>query len=490
MRNSIVFAAVIATMLAPNCAQADVVLYTVGGTELTFLLQGSVTINPGGTMSLRHPKFGAVHLSQSDCELIKVDQPHHIAAELRSKALATGDPEKMLKASRWALKNGLTREFLRGIDEILKMDPDHRIAKNVKLLEARMKEPIADSPKQREYIKKLVPVSGMRFTESKHYVLYHDTPEKPPTGTRKNRSTARLELLEKVYETYMYTMFSQGIYPRIPSSRLMVVLFGQQRDYLRFVSTIDPNLRSAAGFFNLENNLAMFYDQGTSPESQVLKAYSDRWNELAEKAIKDRRPDTADIVRTAKTIELITRIDRENQDIEVVSHEATHQLAGNTGILPRQSQIPIWAHEGLATYFEAPSDGAWAGIGAVNKERLAWYRALASDTEHSNIEFVVSDKIFQLAATHESRIHAYGQAWALTHFLMENHFNRFMQYYAAMGKATAKGPLSLDENARIFREVFKAEMPTLEDEWRRYMAGLKTDLETILDPDFKDARFR
>src|SRR4029077_10349344 len=82
-----------------------------------------------------------------------------------------------------------------------------------------------------------------------------------------------------------------------------------------------------------------------------------------------------ELIRWVKTVDLLIEIDRENSDITAVSHEATYQMAGNTGLLPRHVDIPRWVHEGLATYFEAPGDAAWAGIGAVSDERLAVSRA-------------------------------------------------------------------------------------------------------------------
>ncbi len=44
--------------------------------------------------------------------------------------------------------------------------------------------------------------------------------------------------------------------------------------------------------------------------------------------------------------------------------------------IPRHVGIPSWVQEGLATYFEAPAGATWAGVGAVNEQRLALYKAL------------------------------------------------------------------------------------------------------------------
>src|SRR6202008_2671028 len=102
-------------------------------------------------------------------------------------------------------------------------------------------------------------------------------------------------------------------------------------------------------------------------------------------------------VQLADTLTMLIEVERENHDIEVVSHEATHQMAGNTGLLPRHVQIPSWVHEGLATYFESPREAAWSGVGAVNESRLRRYRGMERDKEHSNIQFITGDQIFDYA---------------------------------------------------------------------------------------------
>ena len=183
----------------------------------------------------------------------------------------------------------------------------------------------------------------------------------------------------------------------------------------------------------------------------------------------------------ADTIELLVGISRENLDIEVVSHEATHQMAGNTGLFPREVVVPSWVHEGLATYFETPDDAAWSGIGAVNADRLERYRALENDRVHSNIDFIVGDQIFDTAASIQGTLHGYGQAWALTHFLMERHFKEFMTFYRRIGEMPPDVLISPQVLTDLFNEVFGSNRRGLDGEWRAYMRSLKTDLEIILE---------
>ena len=148
--------------------------------------------------------------------------------------------------------------------------------------------------------------------------------------------------------------------------------------------------------------------------------------------------------------------------------------------MPAEAPVPVWAAEGLATYFESPKQAAWSGIGSVNQERLEWYKGLESDKEHSNIDFIVSDQVFSRAGSSGSTMHAYGQAWALTHFLMARHFDKLLQWYLLIAKKPAGKPLSDQELVESFDEVFGKDKSALDLEWRQYMRTLKTDLEIVL----------
>ena len=182
----------------------------------------------------------------------------------------------------------------------------------------------------------------------------------------------------------------------------------------------------------------------------------------------------------ANTLRVLTLVARENADIEVVSHEATHHMAAATGLFPNKAPVTTWAHEGLATYFESPSEAAWSGIGTVNKDRLKRYRELAGDREHSSIPFVTSDRIFSKAGTLDAMLHGYGQAWALTHFLMNHHFEELIKYYQLVAAIESEDNLEPDEYENLFAEAFGEDLDALEGEWRKYMSTLRTDLEKII----------
>ena len=85
--------------------------------------------------------------------------------------------------------------------------------------------------------------------------------------------------------------------------------------------------------------------------------------ERKDEAIRRRTPNAKDTARMANTLRVLTLVARENADIEVVSHEATHHMAAVTGLFPNKAPVTTWAHEGPATYFESPRKLPGAGSG-------------------------------------------------------------------------------------------------------------------------------
>jgi len=254
----------------------------------------------------------------------------------------------------------------------------------------------------------------------------------------------------------------------------MILLFGEEKTFLRYATLLSPELKMAAGFWSPKDNIGVFYDQGTSRMMKVL-------TEIAKDMQKDKQKyrGTAvskDFAQLANSLDLLIKVAKEEADIEVVSHEATHQLAGNTGIMPRDKIGARWAHEGLASYFETPAGAGWGGIGAVNQTRLADYHIISRDPKRTPLELVVSDGLFYVATTQEEAVEAYGQAWALTYFLMETRFNKLIEYYKKSTEFDNEASPQLRIDA--FTEIF-GDMRRLEREFHVFMESLKSDIDRI-----------
>ena len=80
-----------------------------------------------------------------------------------------------------------------------------------------------------------------------------------------------------------------------------------------------------------------------------------------------------------------------------------------------------------------------------------------------------------------AQLHGYGQAWALTHFLMEQHFDKFLIFYRRLGELPPDTFLSGEIVNQLFDECLAVERELLDHQWRDYMSSLKTDVELILE---------
>jgi hypothetical protein len=469
------------SLISTRFVAADIIMYRLPRTRLSVVLQGSVTVNPGGTVSLRHEKFGTLHFDRNECTIHRVPTTFAIVSKKVKQAEIRGDAELMMQAALWALRNGMLEKFHEAIGKTLTLNPQHPRALQVRTVKLQFDKSIGDSSLQEHELRKLVNRNEMKVAMSPHFIMLHDLPEAPPKGKKLGRAQERLQLMETVYESFLMKFFSQGIDLEIPTERMKVIMFADHKDYLAFSTRRASSLASTAGFFEMGINTSVFFEQGTLEHIQELKELVKVLQDRKDEARRKRETNSKDIVRVADTFALLTEVIREREDIEVVSHEATHQLAANTGLLPRMVRIPAWVHEGLATYFETPNDASWSGIGAVNGSRLRLYRELEPDREHSNLDFITTDHIFDLAATLEGKLHGYGQAWALTHFLMEKHFDRFISYYRRLGEMPPEAPLSADVLRQLFTEAFGDDRQSLDAEWRTYMRSLQTDLELVLD---------
>lgn len=136
-------------------------------------------------------------------------------------------------------------------------------------------------------------------------------------------------------------------------------------------------------------------------------------------------------------------------------------MAGNTGLFPRHVLVPQWDCEGLATYFEAPGEVTWSGMGAVQEQRLGWYRAPARDRVHSNISLIVGDRIFKYAHASGGVLRGYRQAWALTHFSLDRQFEEFMINYRRLDKMPPDISLSPEILTKLFEASFETDRNTV-----------------------------
>jgi hypothetical protein len=455
-------------------AGADFVLYRLPGTDRVILLEGTTKRGAFGMLEYTHPTHGTVVLNLDSATVIKAPSKTEEFKKAFAKARNSKDIDRYLDAAKMAIRRGLFPEFLECCSAAYKLDPNHPTI--LRLIEARnrIKRPLSDEKQAAVRIREILDRTKMRVQTSKHYVLLHDTPEAKADGTRKSRADRRLELLETVYESYFMNFAMDGILLEPPTERMMVILFNDEKDFIRYAKQIDPTLASAAGFWAPIDNACVFYDSGSSERRKAL----DRWNEDLKRAKVQSlgTPFARETAHLSNTIDLLIKVSKEEDDMEVVSHEAIHQLAGNTGLMPRGKIALRWAHEGLASYFESSSDAVWNGIGAVNERRLKSYYRISRDDSRRSMEWLINDLVFDRSKDIREEIDAYGQAWALTHYLMEKEPKKLVEYYRRASMLDpAQGPIQREELVDLFVDVF-GDLRQLEIDWRLYMQSLETDL--------------
>ena len=453
-------------------AQADFVLYRLPGTKLVVVLEGRTKVLANRILEYTHPAFGSIALSLDDASIVKAPTRQEEFKRLLSKANKSKEIQDYLEAAGQAIKRGLLKEFYDCCSLAYKIDPTNATVKRLIEARKRIKQPLGDSSEVEKNLREATNLPKLKVEVSAHYVLLHDTSD--AKVNRKTRSQTRLELLELVYESYFMKFALDGVVLDPPKEHMMVLLFAEEDTFHRYATMLSPELKMAAGFWSPKDNISVFYDQGTTKSMKLLTSLA---QDLQKSKLKLRGTVVSqEIAHLANTFELLSKVAREESDIEVVSHEATHQLAGNSGLLSRGKIGARWAHEGLASYFETPAGAGWGGIGAVNDSRLSDYRIVSRDPKRNSLELVISDQLFYQARDQEEVVEAYGQAWGLTYFLMETRFNKLVAYYERCSQF--ENELPPDKRVSVFIEVF-GDLRSLEREYHLFMATLKTDVDRI-----------
>ena len=462
----------ILSLTFPREIRADFVLYRLPGTKLVVILEGRTKVLANRILEYTHPAFGSIALSLDDAAIVKAPSRQEEFKRLLNKANKTKAIEDYLEAAGQAIKRGLLKEFYDCCSLAYKIDPANATVKRLIDARKRIKQPLGDSSEVEKNLRETTNLPKLKVEVSAHYVLLHDTSD--VKVNRKTRAQTRLELLELVFESYFMKFALDGIVLEPPKEHMMVLLFAEENTFHRYATLLSPELKMAAGFWSPKDNISVFYDQGTTPSMKLLTSLA---QDLQKSKLKLRGSAVSqEIAHLANTFELLSKVAREESDIEVVSHEATHQLAGNSGLLSRGKIGARWAHEGLASYFETPAGAGWGGIGAVNDSRLSDYRIVSRDPSRNSIELVISDQLFYRARDQGEAVEAYGQAWGLTYFLMETRFEKLVSYYERCSQF--ENELSPEKRVSVFIEIF-GDLRAIEREYHLFMSTLKTDVDRI-----------
>jgi hypothetical protein len=234
-----------------------------------------------------------------------------------------------------------------------------------------------------------------------------------------------------------------------PALPFPAIVFSNQQEFAQY-ATQDAGAETAAsakGYYSIKSNRMVLYD---------LTA-----------VLKGSRPKTP--------AEINTRLATSAFNVATIVHEATHQIAFNTGMHTRYADNPLWLTEGMAMYFETPdlkSKTGWKTAGKVNSKRNRRFcEFLANRRDPDSLSTLIqNDKRFTDGNTTSD---AYAEAWALSHFLIRKKRKAYLDY---LERISSKPRLIWDkpeQRLAEFKAVFGDDLEKLDRNFLRYMKRLR-----------------
>lgn len=249
--------------------------------------------------------------------------------------------------------------------------------------------------------------------------------------------------LERLHEAFRSYWKTAGLELQEAEFPLPAVVLKDRTEFAEFAAKHDrPDAAQSPGYFSEPTNRIVLFDLTAGPNSTPAKTAGD----------------------------IRRKVEAAPFNVATMVHEATHQLAFNSGMHTRYADNPRWLTEGMAMFFEVPdldSRTGWKTIGRVNALRLRDYRETTRQprTTVSLLELVQSDERFLNPNQAKG---AYSASWGLMFFLLKTRPDETVAYLQTIAK---KPRLIADLPADRLREFECAfgELGTLETEWRKWL---------------------
>ncbi|MDA7951357.1 MAG: DUF1570 domain-containing protein [Pirellulaceae bacterium] len=269
---------------------------------------------------------------------------------------------------------------------------------------------------------------GSRYTVTGtgHYLVVH----------LKNSQKGWPKRFEELYRSFEQYFRVRGLALEKPPFPLVAVIFPTQQEFLK-----DARLR------------------GKQLPSQVLGYYDVATNRIY----------LFDNQKVKKNSQEAT-----GNNLATIIHEATHQMAFNTGVHSRFSATPRWVVEGLGTLYEAP--GMWDRKLAndpksrVNQKMLGAFRAFQQKGRPQGyfLQLIQRDRLFQTNSEA-----AYAESWALSFFLSETMPKEYAQYLKRTAEREIFTQYSPIDRLNDFKEFFGKSPAILENRFLQFIEKQK-----------------
>jgi hypothetical protein len=283
---------------------------------------------------------------------------------------------------------------------------------------------------------------GFRIHTTSHYVICYNT-----TRTYAQWCGTLFERLHRAFNNYWQRRGLQ----LDETPPLVAVVFQDRSSYEEYGrSEVGSAVGSIIGYYSFHTNRIAMYDMtGLDELRQVV----------------GRR-----VLSAGHLNHLLARPEAE-RTVATVIHEATHQLAFNSGLQDRFADIPVWLSEGIAIFFETPDLGSskgWRSVGEVNRVRLAQFQEYLRRRPADSLRTLIStDRRFQDTATAGS---AYAEAWALCYYLIRQQPRQFVQYLKTLREKRPLAAVTPEQRLSEFQEAFGTDLEQLDRDFLRQMA--------------------
>jgi Protein of unknown function (DUF1570) len=229
-------------------------------------------------------------------------------------------------------------------------------------------EDAADDLKQAEARVRKVTTRPTRIVQSEHFQAVGDASE----------SFMKLTLsdCELITLDYLDHYRAKGFDVKPPARRLTLVVFYDERPYMKMTPGTSTDIPGI--YMRAENWLALF-DFRNVPMHSYPAAKS---------------------------------------NISTLSHECTHQLTFNTGLLDRNGDVPRAIIEGFGTYAEPRPLRGRSQPGRINLMRLDVLAHVQRRTKWIDVKDLLTDERAAFGTTIDQAILSYAESWLLVYHLM------------------------------------------------------------------------
>jgi len=391
-------------------------------------VEGDVKEMPDGSYEVK-TKFGVVvTVKKSEVRGVK-------ALEEAAAAGKPGTPPVGRSAS--TLRREISDDEVAAVLADIVARPDEALAG------ADRDEMLADLPVNEESLDDMKRIAG---PESKVLLKPHFVMVYTSSADQAQKLGSRLE---SIYRWKIQFMHMLALPVQKPPSKLEIYYFGTFKEF----QNISAMPMGVAGFYQPEDRRSYFFDFETHPF-------------IADAVKRAKDPKTPWQERQR----LRNRIRRycENQNLEVIQHEAGHHIDFNIGLFPnngltRKASVPLWLVEGTTQMFEVPPTSAGASLGVLNHARLNEVRSIWGKHPLSVPEwkrFIIDNDMWRRPPK-GGEAASYCLGWSLVYYLWKTNHLGYGKYCKAVYEREEDVELSNSDREKEFEDIFGR----VDEEW-------------------------